>query len=107
MTTEAETTAAYPSYDFGGQDFDIFVRTERLYYLDADSQNGDVFNDAVYERNKTVEDLCSVNITYIDASRDNMSQMIRTSVMAGDGAYDLVMPDYMYIEPTSGLYLNL
>ena len=107
VTTEAETTEAYPSYDFGGQDFNIFVRPERLYYLDAESQNGDVFNDAVFERNSTVEALCNVNITYIDAPRDSMATMIQTSVMAGDGAYDLVMLDYMYIDSTSGIYLNL
>ena len=105
--TTAEAEPELPSYDYDGAEFNLFVRTERLYYLDSDAYDGDVFNDSVFARNAKVEELCNIKLNYIDAAREKMSAMIKSSVMAGDGAYDLVMPDYSYIDPTSGLYINL
>ena len=107
-TTTAELVFSLPEKDFGGAEFNILVRTDRMYYLDTE-QSGDVFDDAVFDRNREVEELYNVKLNYIDvvSSRDNFTTAIQGSVMAGDGAYDLVMPDYNFIPPTSGLFLNL
>ena len=62
----AETTAAgddresvsddLPARDFGGDKFTMLVRTERKYEFEAEEENGDLLNDAVYKRNNYIEE---------------------------------------------------
>lgn len=58
-TASAETTVDpladnLPEKNWNGADFNLLVRTERLYYLDAEEETGDTLNDAVYARNSAV-----------------------------------------------------
>ena len=57
-------------------------------FLFAENYSGDTVNDAVYERNKTVEDRFSIRIEfYCD---DNVAQDVRKLIMTDDCPYDVV-----------------
>jgi len=90
--TEAEVVTYAPSYeviDWEGKEF-IFACTSENYdggYYETidiyvESQNGEVFNDAIYTRNKNVEE--KYNIKIIENKYDSVATTIRTSVTAGD-----------------------
>ncbi len=79
-----------------------------LYWLEqgecADEQTGEIVNDALYSRNIAVEDRLGVKITDIERTftwdtRAEYIDTIRSSVMAGDDAFDIVSGHY-YVMPT-------
>lgn len=55
----------------------------------ADEQNGEPLNDALYDRNKMVEDKLGVTIVKVES--DNVASDMSKSVMAADEAYDAVL----------------
>ena len=87
---------ALPQKNYGGEDFTIFGRTKYAYEFEAEEENGDLLNDALYKRNITVEDRYGVNINMIyepctwGAEADAWNAKLKNSILAGDGAFDLV-----------------
>ena len=85
-----------PETDFGGDKFTMLVRTERSYEFEADEENGDLLNDAVYKRNLAVEDRFNIkfdNVLMDSVWGDQATQFtnsLRASIQAGEGAYDIV-----------------
>ena len=90
--TETEAISYTPDFeviDWEGKEF-IFACTSANYdggyyetidiYVEA--QDGEVFNDAVYTRNKNVEE--RYNIKIVENKYDNVASTIRNSVNAGD-----------------------
>ncbi len=85
-----------PETDFGGDKFTMLVRTERSYEFEAEEENGDLLNDAVYKRNLAVED--RFNIKFDNVLMDSVwydqamqfTNSLRASIQAGEGAYDIV-----------------
>lgn len=84
------------------------------YEFGNDELSGDVVNDAAEERNRVVEDLLNVKLNYVVkpghwADKDSFCNLISTSVMAGDGAYDIVNGVMVCVMPTitDGLYMNI
>ena len=98
-----------PDKNYGDADFDLLVRTERLYYLQADEENGDTLNDAVYKRNLTVEQRFDVKLNYHDVASDKsvFTKAVESSVMAGDEGYDVICPDYLWQLDVSGYFIDL
>ena len=107
VTTEGEETTTAPEdtrdsslpekLDFGGTEIRI------LYWKGqgecTDEQNGEIVNDALYNRDRTVEDRLGVKLTNIEreytwSGRMEYIDTIRQSVMANDGAFDLVSGQY-------------
>ena len=79
-----------------------------LYWLEmgecSAEQNGEVVNDALYDRDRAVEERLGVKLTNIErsytwAGRMEYIDAIRQSVMAGDDSFDLVSGQY-YTMPT-------
>jgi len=112
----AETTTeighGLPDLDFGGEDVNFlvvdhsmdFYKSKEIY---ASEQNGELFNDAVYDRNLLVEELLNVKIKQTASS--TASSAASKSLTAGDTEFDVVMP---YMNETislvqSGLLLDL
>ena len=95
QTTAAETRRdELPDVNYGGKEFNILCRTEMSYEFDVE-QDGDIVNDAVYERNRSVEERFGVDFNYhkVNGGWDDRSIFLNTltgSVLAGDGAYDMV-----------------
>ncbi|MCL2815062.1 MAG: hypothetical protein FWD23_10730, partial [Oscillospiraceae bacterium] len=102
--------------DFKGAELRVLHRLgHNGYYGDGDifeievfseTETGDTINDAIYDRNRTVEDRLNIKITpvgIVDASWDRAFDFfnhIRRAVSAGDDEFDVIlgyaalMPNY-------------
>jgi len=95
--TEAETqlTADLPEMDFEGREFRVAVKQGNESQMWVETQNGEVTNDAVYERNSRIKEKYNTNITVIPLENDGASiamyNAVKASVLADDDAYDLVV----------------
>ncbi|MCI8388496.1 MAG: extracellular solute-binding protein [Clostridiales bacterium] len=96
-------------YNFGGADFTMLVREERADDIFVEEANGDLLNDAVYERNRKIAERFNVKINSFTLPDDsNMwNSTIQNDVMSNSGEYDVVMPDYWWGCETHGYFLNL
>ena len=54
--------------------------------------NGDVMNDAVYERNMFLEEKYNVKIVGAEDTVGNVKKAVQTNVLANDATYDIYMP---------------
>lgn len=108
VTTEPESTTEpvdpasvleLPDSDFKGREFRVLGNEGSYpqwnnFEIYAESENGDVVNDAVFRRNRAVEDRYNVKVTQIiqNSGGDQDACLvphIRQTVMAGDDLYDL------------------
>ncbi len=100
-TTAAETTESVESLlgfakeDNGGKTFTMLVAESKNFDYNAEETNGDVVNDAVYEKNSSVEDYLGINFEFLYEdggwnARETFNNLIKSDVMAGGGEYDLV-----------------
>lgn len=80
-----------PEKDFEGAVFTILGETSKKEYLDVESTNGDVVNDAIFMRNQAVEERFNVELDYflVDYFFDVNTQVAK-NVNAGDDAFQLV-----------------
>ncbi len=98
--TAADTAAAeedefadnLPEMDFEGYDFTVFMRSDPIFVADmyAEELNGDVLNDAVYDRNTKVSERFNFNYRVVlsqSAPGNDASQLI----LAGEDAYDIII----------------
>lgn len=102
-----------PELNFGGETINILYRDYMAYEAYAESQNGDVINDAVYKRNLAVEERFNVKFNMIAVQgawdhKDAFLKRIRNSVSAGDDEFDIIEGYAAYIVElvTSGNYLR-
>lgn len=81
-----------PEADFGGRDFRISCNSKYSYEMAVEEMNGDVCNDAVYERNLKIEELYKVRIvpviTIFENNSTHVNEIINT-ITAGVDEYDL------------------
>lgn len=100
--TEPEITDDLPEADFGGADVTIWADTAEFdVFYDADL-DGEVVNDAIFNRNTTVSDRFNVRLIYnLDASKWRNQQEIISSISAGTQAYDLVSGVCCYLSTTA------
>ena len=87
----------------------------------AESDTGDIINDAVYRRNMAVEERLNLKLNVICGPDlhhwDEMNKMIRTSILANDDAYQLIAGwsarapalalDGLFLDLKTLSYLNL
>ena len=110
----AEAFAAAAGLDFEGSDFVLLYYSNALSSswvgiptdMNPEEETGDVLNDAVYRRNRTVEEAVNVVISELPQKGiDAVPKAVTASVMAGDEAYDLVFQSIWSIMPmtTAGL----
>ena len=88
-TVDMSFTAELPDANFNGAVFTFLVQNDpcfrHLYDINTDEVNGDNINDAVYERNRTVEERYGVTIT--DVKDPNAEKAIYNAVASGDNSY--------------------
>ncbi len=95
--TAAETERLYPNLPeekYDGVELKILGTSEAYgsgYYQTTDvyveAMNGEPFNDAIYERNRSIEEKYDIKITYSDS--DNVQSSVMKSVSAGDYLCDI------------------
>lgn len=83
-----------PDKDMTGFSFNIHHSTQSSMSwvnleLNAEAENGDYLNDAIFKRNRYIEERfkCELNIT--EDSWDNNANNFRSIVMSGDNMYDI------------------
>ena len=92
--TPERFTPNLPDMDFDGYEFRAIVPINNLYgtfTFSVEEENGDLINDAIYKRNKYIEDRYNVVFSQVEIV-DNifgMAGMFKTSVMSGSDDFDL------------------
>ena len=103
--------------DLGGKTLTVFYRDDydsnlTAFELYAPEENGEIINDAVFKRNRAVEEKLNVklNITTPNATDYTAySNALKNSVTAGDNAFDIA-PIHGYYGPSllsAGYFRNL
>lgn len=94
--TETEITLEVPeSLDYEGADFTVLACDEDVpytYFEFVEEQDGDIMNDAVYERNRLAEEYLNVKIGVKNVKGIDTYQPVSAVVQAGDSDYDMVSP---------------
>ena len=107
--------------DFGGIDIRILNRSSAVSYttgymreMEAEVDSGDIVEDAIYRRNRSVEGRLNVNIVSIEIPGGWDEQAVflkalKNSVSSGSDDYDFVAAYSYYITPaaTDGIFYNL
>ncbi|MGM9624958.1 MAG: hypothetical protein ACI3XM_04535 [Eubacteriales bacterium] len=123
-TNTTEGTAAEPpetdlyeyhrGMDYGGREVTILIRQEFEKEFYIEQTTGEVVDDAVYHRNRMTEELLDIELNYtsVPGSFSNQSifkKAFTDSVLAKDGAYDLVASAANYMLPLAaeGYFQNL
>ena len=90
--TETELSDDLGKYDFGGRSFSIYTRTTPLFYpyLDRQEATGDTIDDAVYNRNRKLEERFNFSFDeqYYDYTVEG-NDAPRKLLLAGDDTYQL------------------
>ncbi len=73
--------------------FELKIRHQWLSWakneLDMEAADGDLFNDAIYNRNRTIEELFNCTIS-VESSDDRLNAThVQQEVMAGDSTFDI------------------
>jgi hypothetical protein len=105
--------------DLGGKEIRILTRTDdrdtKIEFI-AESETGDVVEDAVYNRNLTVMERLNISMKVIEAGTgatrhngDVVNKLLDKSVLAGDDAYDLIGNHMSQITPyiLKGMFLDI
>ena len=80
-----------PKKDFGGESYVIAAEAKRERFIDVESTNGEVVNDAIYQRNREIEDRFNVKIEYILSDDYTvLSKDVAKAITAGDDSFDMV-----------------
>ena len=89
---ETELSDDLGKYDFGGRTFSIYTRTTPLFYpyLDRQEATGDTIDDAVYNRNRKLEERFNFSFDeqYYDYTVEG-NDAPRKLLLAGDDTYQL------------------
>lgn len=105
--TEAESTGLdivrrdFAGKDYGGGDFKIISEGEgdwRTFDLYSEGYNGEVINDAVYDRNLTISQLLNVNIAEYPSS--NIPGDVKRMIGAQTADYDAILDG---LRPLAGM----
>lgn len=89
--------------DYGGIDFTIFANKDSYdntwHKLDVAELNGESLNDAIYNRNRKIEDIYNINISVVESS--TFANDAKNSIAAGDNAYSLFFAQLTQLVPLS------
>lgn len=95
-TTRDQISDNLPDKDFGGRNFHLLTRQNYFHKFMPEDMTGEAVNDALYTRNTEIMERYNITMSYTapacewGSSSKTWNQDLETSVMAGDGAYDLV-----------------
>ena len=89
--TETVEKADIPEDKYEGYEFRMLANEKSVNKLFAESETGDALNDAVYQRNRMVEERFGIKISSIPSSTDELMKTVGQSVLAGEDAYDVVL----------------
>ncbi len=96
-----------PDETFGGQDF--IVLTARNFFIASEDLIGETVNDAVYNRNITLEDRFDIDFVVNEVDLNAIMSNIFKAVQAGTTDFHTVFHHAVYLGQsiTKGYYINL
>ncbi|MBQ8510543.1 MAG: extracellular solute-binding protein [Clostridia bacterium] len=93
----AETTETFDvpeALDFGGRSFTILTIDEGVlytYFEDVEAENGDVMNDAIYRRNRKVEEYLNIKFEVETvAGSTALLPRAQQDIMSSDSTFDMI-----------------
>lgn len=91
-TVEEELTDDLPDVRYDGTTFTMFIRNHDAFFNEMyiEESDSDLMNDAIYERNRRVEERFGVEFDVVRSSGDYGAQA-KDSILAGDDTYDLLV----------------
>ena len=109
-TTEEEARLAtpddLPEKDYKGEDFTVLCYGHTSWLMTTEELNGDVVNDAIYNRNNNVSERFNSNIIYdVAADYGTASSTVRNAVAAGDDYYQVAA--YHFVQMGADLLTNV
>ncbi len=113
--TQSLEAYPYETPDLGGYTLRVF-NMETLWNMyidiDTDATNGEVLNDAVYNRNRKAESALNFKLEEIISIEEDITihnQQIQDAVLSGEDLYDVVYASIKYSPAmlTDGYFLNL
>lgn len=117
--TEEFMGLAPTSLDFNGEKYTILCRQSNAWgdweqEITADEEETEIVNQAVYDRNLAVEEAYGVEINVIPipghyTDSESFTTTFRTSILSGDGAFDIVVGQKAYMATLANmeLYTNM
>ena len=116
-TTAEVTTSFYDSIDipdFSGKSFTILARTDLIDEMYAESETGEIVNDAVFKRNLNVADRLKIDLNVIDqpgdwANQGRFVKYVSSAIMSDDDSFQLIAGymNYMPITILDGYYTDI
>jgi len=118
-TSKYEMGIVPEGVDFGGEEFTILCRESNSwrdweFEIHADEEETEVVNQAVYERNLAVSEGLGVEFKVIAipghwTDAEDFTNTFRTSILAGDGAFDIIsgQQGFMIGLANMDLYMNM
>jgi ABC-type glycerol-3-phosphate transport system substrate-binding protein len=91
VTEHTEFVYEYPELDCGGATFTFLNSTTNWGFytdIDFDSLTGDILDDAVFNRNRFIEEKFNVKFEVFEDDIDTAYNYLQTAVLAGDNIYD-------------------
>ena len=88
-----------PEDDFEGYTFRVLTYSTTKY--EVEEEDGDIINDAVFARNRNVEDRYNIHIVAVTAPGiAELTTTARNSILANEDAYDIMVPHSITSVPT-------
>ena len=111
-SAETEFQYEYPTLDCEGEDFTILnYSTTWGYYshIDFESLTGDILDDAIFNRNRTIEKQFNFNLKTEVEDIDKNYTTYKTAILSGDAVYDAAIcrSDKMSTFITEGYLWNV
>lgn len=75
---------------YDGYNFRILTRKGRTWEVYFDEPQDDIVDDAIYRRNKAVEEKYGIKISVSESANSNTDTSALNAILAGDDAYDLI-----------------
>ena len=93
-TEKVDYLETLPDKNYDGYEFRIIAQSyeQRPNLPLSEEENGEVLNDGIIKRNRMVEDKLGVTIVnYPYENRDEVASKVRSTVLADEDAYDLII----------------
>lgn len=90
---ETVLTDDVPDMDYSGAEFRVLARPTM--YMDemyVETDTGDVVDTAIFNRNQAIEERFNIEFVFIESSDSNYETDAQNTILAGDDAYELVLP---------------
>lgn len=93
-TTTADPFAGLPALNFDGYKFRMLIRNHEKWISDmyVETETGEVVDDAIYHRNAKVSERYNVEFGYTPSSNWNAETDAVKLILAGEDAYELIVP---------------